>query len=210
MRFEVGQIVPVVNVSFHARYNVDQFQAAWMRHYHPAYHLLDGIEVKLLEVTEHHKVASEFDDTPDCDGFVLRETVTGDIWHNQYPVAVYGQLDDSRDRMVQRKHDHFTKEEADAMSDDEHDAVLRYWPTGLAELQSVYRALNGPERDRLEFDEEDREMFELYHERLKAIVEEAAGKHVEYRELEMGVPKRRLENCWRAHFVDENATKTAP
>lgn len=48
-----------------------------------------------LEVIEHHKVSSEYDekDLKDCDGYILK-SADGRIFHNQYPRASYGQVSD--------------------------------------------------------------------------------------------------------------------
>ena len=57
------------------------------------------LEFRKLTVTEHHRVLNEYaakDSAPDCDGFILKGD-DGSIWHNQYPRAGYGQLDDSQD-----------------------------------------------------------------------------------------------------------------
>lgn len=74
---------------------------------------LNEIKIIKLKVTEHHKVAWEHDpnDKLEHDGYVLREIVKindqsaiyGDTYHNQYPVASYGQMDNSFDRIVFRK-----------------------------------------------------------------------------------------------------------
>ena len=58
------------------------------------------IEIKALTVLSEHKVPWEFgdgDETP-YDGFIL-EDAKGNTWHNQYPVAAYGQLSDTADAM---------------------------------------------------------------------------------------------------------------
>lgn len=69
---------------------------------------LNSIKVIQLEVIEHHKVPWDQDpkDEPRYDGFVMKEVTKdghGDIFHNQYPDACYGQLDDTNDRVVFRQ-----------------------------------------------------------------------------------------------------------
>lgn len=49
-----------------------------------------------LTVTEHHKVPGEWSDEKEYDGFIATDK-NGNIWHNQYPRASYGQLSDSAD-----------------------------------------------------------------------------------------------------------------
>jgi hypothetical protein len=209
MRFEVGQIVPFAKVSFHPRADVDQFHAGLCRLFHPDLHVLDRIEVKLLEVAAHHKVPSEWDENPEHDGFVLREVGSDQMWHNQYPRAVYGQLDDSYDRIVVRKHDHVTPEECSAMEAAELEHLLEKWSTAQSMLETIYRALHGREHERIDLAEDSREQFARYHAQFKAEVEKVTGRRVEYRELEMGTPKRRIEGCWKAVLVGGSGTKEA-
>ncbi len=209
MRFEIGQIIPFARVSFHPRVDADQMDARLCRLFHPGQHVLDGIDVKLLEVTEHHVVPSTWDDNPQHDGFVLREVGTEQIWHNQYPRASYGQLDDSCDRIAARKNDHFTEDEVDAMEPQQLDFWIEKWTTALSMLEAIYRALHGREHERLELEDDVRVQFEAYHDQFKAAVEKAVGKRVEYRELEIGNPKRRIPECWKAVFVEEPISQNA-
>lgn len=63
---------------------------------------LHSIKLLPLLCTEHHKVNWRYDDTgqePKHDGFVFREE-SGRVWHNQYPIADYGQMCDRNDRLV--------------------------------------------------------------------------------------------------------------
>lgn len=57
--------------------------------------------VRTLVVMEHHKVplASDESGKPDFNGFIAKDKVTGEIYYNQYPQAVYGYLLDNADRM---------------------------------------------------------------------------------------------------------------
>lgn len=62
---------------------------------------LHSIDILEVECVEHHKVA--WDQDPDqekkYDGFVFKDG-QGRPWHNQYPRASYGQLDDSQNWTV--------------------------------------------------------------------------------------------------------------
>ncbi|QVD49238.1 hypothetical protein LUCX_168 [Xanthomonas phage vB_XciM_LucasX] len=60
-------------------------------------------EMIILEAAciEHHRVAGEWDDEIQYDGFIFQDT-QGQRWHNQYPRAAYGQLDDSNDHRIHR------------------------------------------------------------------------------------------------------------
>ena len=64
---------------------------------------LDKIQLMSATCIEHHKVPTEWDAEPSNDGFVFAETEgdsVGRQWHNQYPRASYGQLDDSNDYRI--------------------------------------------------------------------------------------------------------------
>lgn len=62
---------------------------------------LHSIDILEVECVEHHKVA--WDQDPDGkkehDGFVFKDD-DGRIWHNQYPRASYGQIDDSQNWVI--------------------------------------------------------------------------------------------------------------
>jgi hypothetical protein len=60
------------------------------------------IDIVELTVTEHHKVSSDWDeqDKKNYDGYKLQDD-KGQVWHNQYPTASYGQTTDTADRMFE-------------------------------------------------------------------------------------------------------------
>lgn len=65
---------------------------------------ISKINIIELTVTEHHKVRGDFDSDqkkPKYDGFILTDK-EGNIWHNQYPRASYGQVSDESDRRFVR------------------------------------------------------------------------------------------------------------
>ncbi len=55
-----------------------------------------------LEVVEHHKVYWDYDEdkskAPEYDGYVLKDAA-GNVYHNQYPRASYGQVSDRGNRV---------------------------------------------------------------------------------------------------------------
>lgn len=68
-----------------------------------------AIHIVKLTVTEHHRVRDSWakkDAKPDCDGFILKDDA-GNVWHNQYPMASYGQTSDEGNR---RFHRHIAEE----------------------------------------------------------------------------------------------------
>lgn len=71
--------------------------------YLPGYDKLKEIQIIPLMCVEHHKVHGDYDDRtqpPQHDGYVFKDLNTEQIYHNQYPTASYGQLDDSQNYMV--------------------------------------------------------------------------------------------------------------
>ena len=72
MRYQVGQTIPFIHVFFSKKESED---GGFISLFHPKYHHLDRIDVKMLEVKEHHKVAWDQDPTEDkrYDGFVMTE-----------------------------------------------------------------------------------------------------------------------------------------
>lgn len=56
---------------------------------------LKNLDLRVLTVTEHHKVPNAHDPKghATCDGFLLKDE-KGVVWANQYPVASYGQMSD--------------------------------------------------------------------------------------------------------------------
>lgn len=98
MRYAIGEVVPVV--SFTVRFKQSNARAdvvffiPWMDE-------LVETSLVFLEIQEHHKVYHSYEarkGKPACDGFKARDG-EGRIWLNQLPVARYGQLDDSSDRI---------------------------------------------------------------------------------------------------------------
>lgn len=96
LRFNVGQSYLFIYIDF--TQNSPRFGGTYV----PWLDTLNKIEVVELKCAEHHKVRYEFDEADakkKYDGFIFANA-EGVVYHNQYPVASYGQLDDSGDRQV--------------------------------------------------------------------------------------------------------------
>lgn len=107
MRYQVGQKLPVIHFSFRG---VEPFHNSFFR----MPYLYDNTDVSKititeLEVTEHHKVAVDYDpdQKKDCDGYLLK-AVDGTIYANQYPQASYGQTTDTGNRRFHGHHEEGT------------------------------------------------------------------------------------------------------
>ena len=105
MRFFVGEKIPVIRIDKKGQHPVRMFQNYWVLFEQCRDAMREGkldevldIKMEVLEVTEHHKVpvAWREEEGPTADGYLLKDS-EGKRWHNQYPVANYGQLDDSND-----------------------------------------------------------------------------------------------------------------
>lgn len=95
-RFTVGEAVVFVHIDFVPG------RMRFGTRYFPWEDELREIKVVRLTCKEHHTVPGEWDDKPQHDGFVFMDD-NGEVWHNQYPAAVYGQLDDSQNWIVHPK-----------------------------------------------------------------------------------------------------------
>lgn len=180
MRYNVGEVRPFVRVTFD--YKGDEGTATSL--FHPKFHKNPVVDVKMLEIVEHHKVPVEYyeDRGPTADGFILREIGTNVQWVNQYPNASYGQLDTSEDQRV-RRDDLLSDEDFLKLSEAEQarDAKL-YWEhyvDGLAFMSEIEKALVG--RHALDFGD-DRAEFERYKDQVKAAIEVATGKKIGFRD----------------------------
>jgi hypothetical protein len=136
------------------------------------------IHLKELTVTEHHKVPDGYDEkeTPDCnyDGYVLKDS-TGQKWHNQYPLASYGQTTDNANWTFERAVN--AGEDVDALVSNSQESPLDYELLTI-QLDRMYRGLkNLKEHDILLKDHEGtnniekvnqiKELFEKIDQQLK-------------------------------------------
>jgi hypothetical protein len=96
-RYDVNHVAVFIRADFDGPVTFGNLYIPWM-------HSNLRLTVLCMTVAEHHKVTWRYDH-PGCDplydGYVLRDT-NGEVWHNQYPVADYGQLDDSNNWKVHK------------------------------------------------------------------------------------------------------------
>lgn len=96
MRHQVGDKVWVFGVKAHF---TDGGKRRYNLHYmapHPRWVQIERLVFQELTIEEHHKVAWEWGGEAKYDGFIARDA-DGRVWHNQYPQASYGQMDDTAD-----------------------------------------------------------------------------------------------------------------
>lgn len=95
-RYTLGQHVLFLRVNFSGPVRFGSVFLPWED-------TLKSIETYRLICAEHHAVADQQDPNEEkkYDGFVFVQE-DGTRWHNQYPKASYGQLDDRQDYRVRR------------------------------------------------------------------------------------------------------------
>lgn len=205
MRFEIGQQVLFINVKYHKKDNVP---ISFSSLFDPRIHELEDIEVKVLTVKEHHKVPScyEPNGNKEYDGFIFTEKVNDckeQLWHNQYPTAVYGQLSDDNDRKV-RRHSDFNIQEIEELSEEEITKWMENWYTALDFISTIKRAIDGGKKYGIELSVEDKKLFEDYLSEVQKTIEEASGKKVNfnnatYKSKDGSIVE--MENYWEASLV---------
>jgi len=193
MRFQIGQQILFINVKYHKKNNVS---VSFGSLFDPRIHELEDIEVKILTVKEHHKVPSCYEPNGEkkYDGFIFTEKVKDykeQLWHNQYPTAVYGQLSDINDRTVRRYLD-LTEQE------------IKDWYTALDFISVIKRAIDGGKKYGIELSIEDKKLFEDYLSKVQKAIEETSSKKVEfniatYKSKDGSIVE--MENYWEASLV---------
>jgi hypothetical protein len=103
-RYTVGEELFVVHIEVKNLSVVLRASQFWTTPHLSVPDEIGKISIMKLKVMEHHRVRDNT--TPDnaeptCDGFVLVDE-QGNTWHNQYPLARYGQTTDVADRMFTR------------------------------------------------------------------------------------------------------------
>lgn len=168
MRYEVGQPYAFATVRFSGREFGDFL-------YDPRRHILEGIDLVKLTCTEHHKVVIEFyeKDGPKADGFVFVDE-QGRTWHNQYPVAYYGQLDDSNDRQVRLALDVKKEEDVPAKTSADHDDWILGRRDALSMIGRIAEAINDEG-----LPDDLRDGLKPYLEQFKTAVEVLLGGTIE-------------------------------
>lgn len=108
MRYQVGEKLIVAFFKFEGEKGFLWFSMPYLYHEKQ----IEQILLKEMEVTEHHKVSWEYDadNKNDHDGYVLKDK-DGNIWHNQYPKASYGQTSSEADFRFRRNSNPFGKKE---------------------------------------------------------------------------------------------------
>lgn len=145
MRYEIGEVVPVICFIYPSVNNFISFRAPyiWGDKEDPV------INVKLLTVSEHHKVAWDQDPTEEKkhDGFLLKDE-NGIVFANQYPRASYGQISDRSDRLFDYfATDNITNEEIDALFDNYKNFPLD-WEDITVYLDKFHEGINSNKNEK--------------------------------------------------------------
>jgi len=96
MRYTVGTKIWAIGLKLRSiERNVIVYPVCFMRPY-PDQFSIEDIYFQELTVAEHHKVAGEWSNEKEYDGFILKDNQDR-VWHNQYPKASYGQTSGEAD-----------------------------------------------------------------------------------------------------------------
>lgn len=180
MRFQVNEVLPVIALVHKSdRVGINFFFGAYLP-WIPSRSVIERIEFEHLTVTEHHRVRSEWDEKeaePKYDGYVLK-SAKGEIWHNQYPYASYGQTSDASDRRFNRY----------CGGSDATRSWLDANPSGIAQyrslscyLQDLKRGIHTRRAEQFKPDSthtvEDIHHTDLLELHLKAVVDQYESEH---------------------------------
>lgn len=123
MRYNVGEKLPVVSCIVNGDGRLGLTIPLLYNSKQP-----DSIFMKMLTVTEHHRVPDYWEKDPEkktCDGYILTDE-QGVRWLNQYPRAIYGQLSDDGDRQFEYDYGDSSKEQISDMIAKEEQYPLFY------------------------------------------------------------------------------------
>lgn len=187
-RYVVGQTYSFICAVFDAK---EKGGFAWPP-YCPWLHTNLDMKVIVLKCTERHAVAWNQDpnEKKEYTGFIFVDK-DNHIWHNQYPHAGYGQLDDSADRRVRpacwetdgKWHGPF---EGTRFSYSEHLVQFQDALSFAANIESALRrdaAAKAGSDSRLAkviFDEAQVQQLREYQQQVGAAIEAASGKKLVY------------------------------
>lgn len=154
------------------------------------------LEFQKLVVKEHHLVPGEWDNASDekkNDGFVLAAE-NGHVWHNQYPVAHYGQMNDNCDGLFRLDVNVTHRDIGENLLT--YNKIKRHFDTpDFTELYETYdliRELKHMRRsieefkgntspifsDKIETSEKEARMLERWHDHIIAEFEKATGMFI--------------------------------
>lgn len=167
MRYQTNQSYVFLRVLF-TKGN-DRFGSLYI----PWLDTLNRIEMINPVCVEHHKVAWRYaPDKFDCDGYIFRD---GDkVYHNQYPRADYGQLDDSENwklRVVPKDSEKVTKEE-----------VEEFWDPWLDAFVYLRRLHRETLQNKMGASDEQRAMLKAHLDEVVNMVEKVTGKKVVWKQ----------------------------
>lgn len=211
MRFQLQMIYFFIRIQFKS--GSSRFGSLYL----PWEDKLTSLRILSAKCIEHHRVPGEWDDVVQYDGFVFEETddcvmpghpyVAGRLWHNQYPRASYGQLDDSNDRRIRPAILSSTTKDRDEIDEiirginEEFGEVFVYFEHVPTFLNRLDRAIRQTEPDFLAgnappLDPEKKAMLQSLYDQVVAILAEK-GYGVEnkpaYLHFTDGTPPRMAE-----------------
>lgn len=193
MRYTVGHSYAFALISFEPV--ADYFSHLYI----PTIHTLNSIDVIVLKCVEHHKVPyadTFYNNERRADGFIFVDE-NNRRWVNQYPSAIYGQTDDSNDRVVQREYIQHVDGEIT-------DRFMTRYTDAFSMLAKICEALHTKRRV-IETDDM-RKGFEKYLNDFQTLVEEKIDKKIAYRNVSMTQEGKLVvyEQLWEAYVEEKH------
>lgn len=184
----------------------------------PKQHDFVAIDLVLLNCERQERVHWEFDDKEEkkYDGFIFRQVGgenDGRVFHNQYPVAHFGQLDDSANYRAKPARTDQRIAELETLKQENEKSYLQELISSYEDAFTLLGKLIGATSDLSArqvngyWSPEEKEIMENVTEALKAGIEALIGKQLGYREALItftnGKPPERLAGFLEPYIIEE-------
>jgi hypothetical protein len=188
----------------------------------PKQHDFVGIDLALLKCDRQERVHWEFDDKEEkkYDGFIFRQVGgenNGRIFHNQYPVAHFGQLDVSADYLARPARTDERVTELDKLKQEDEQAYIQELVSPYEDAFTALGRLIGATSDNSErqlkgyWSPKEKAIIDDVTELFKTRIETLIGKKLGYRDTLItftnGKPPETLPGYLEPYIVEE--TKAA-
>jgi len=184
----------------------------------PKQHDFVAIDLVLLNCERWERVHWEYDPASEkkYDGFIFREVGgqnDGRIFHNQYPAAHFGQIDDSANYRARPVQTEERIANLDALQQEDKDAYLQElispYEDAFIVLGRLIGATSNDSKQQLKgyWTAEEKSVIEGVTETLKTSIETLIGKKLGYRDTLIkftnGKPPETLEGFLEPYIVEE-------
>jgi hypothetical protein len=186
--------------------------------YDPKEHDFVAIDIVLLQCERSERVHWEFDDKREkkYDGFIFREVRAendGRVFHNQYPVAHFGQLDDSANYLAKPARTEERIAELNKIKQIDKDAYLQELISPYEDAFTLLSRLIGATSDQSDrqlknyWNSAEKAEIEDVTEKLKTAVETLTKKQLGYRDAVItftnGKPPETLPGYLETYVIND-------